>query len=151
MAATAARNVRQDKKAHWRAGLQRRARRSWAFASGAVLVALALLVLLALVSYHPTDPSFNTAAAGPVRNWLGGPGAWISDLLLSLWGPPIGLLLPAVVLIGLRLTRGVDAGRWLRALLLTLLGISLIGVSIGLLVGGAINGLPAGWGGALGL
>jgi S-DNA-T family DNA segregation ATPase FtsK/SpoIIIE len=151
MAATVARNARQEKKAQWRAGLQRRARRSGAFTSGAALIAFALLLLLALVSYHPTDPSFNTAAAGPVRNWLGAPGAYASDLLLSLWGPPVALLLPLVVLIGLRLTRGADAGRWLRALLLTLLGITLIGTGAGLLVGGAINGLPAGWGGALGL
>src|SRR5688572_13897135 len=149
--ASVARNARQQKKGQWRAGLQRRAKRSGTFAYGTFLVALAMLLLLALASYRPSDPAFNTAAAGPVRNWLGAPGAYTSDLLLSIWGPPAGLLVPLIALIGLRITRGAYAGRWVRALLLTLLGISSLGVAAALLAGGAINGLPAGWGGALGL
>jgi DNA segregation ATPase FtsK/SpoIIIE, S-DNA-T family len=110
-----------------------------------------LLLALALISYHPTDPSLNTAAAGPVKNWIGAPGAWAADLLLSLFGPAAALLLPLLALRGLRVSRGVGAGRWARALLLTTLGIVLLGAAAGLVAGGAVNGLPAAWGGALGL
>jgi S-DNA-T family DNA segregation ATPase FtsK/SpoIIIE len=151
MAATAAaRKAAQAKKAQWRDGLQRRARRSGAWLSGSALLALALLLLLALASYRPSDPSLNTSAGGPVKNWLGAPGAYASDFLLSLWGPPVGLLLPLILVLGIRLARGTGAGRWVRALLLTLAGITLIGLAATLMVGGAINGLPAGWGGVLG-
>jgi S-DNA-T family DNA segregation ATPase FtsK/SpoIIIE len=57
---------------------------------GLVLVLAALLLILALVTYHPSDPSLNTAT-GPatphaVRNWIGLFGAWLSDLLLQALG-----------------------------------------------------------------
>ena len=88
--------------------------------------------------------------AGRATGWAGSaPGP--SDFLLMLMGPPVGLLLPVVFLIGLRLARGVEPGRWGRALILSFLGIALIGAAAGLFAGGAVNGLPAGWGGAIGL
>jgi S-DNA-T family DNA segregation ATPase FtsK/SpoIIIE len=118
---------------------------------GGALGALALLLLFALVSYKPTDPSLDTAAAGPVGNWIGAPGAYAADLLLALFGPPAALLLPLIGLAGFRIARLGSAGRWGRSLLLTLVGIVLTGAAAGLLVGGAVNGLPAAWGGALGL
>ena len=118
---------------------------------GLCLVAAALVLLLALVSYEPTDPSLNTAAAGPLQNWIGAPGAYLSDLLLSLFGPPAGLLLPLLAVLGLRLARASDAGRWGRAIILSLGGVILIGTAAALLKGGAVNGLPASWGGAFGL
>ncbi|HYD38890.1 MAG TPA: DNA translocase FtsK 4TM domain-containing protein, partial [Allosphingosinicella sp.] len=126
-------------------------RRGWALLIGGALGALALLVLLALVSYRPTDPSLNTAAAGPVRNWVGAPGAWTADLLLSLFGPPAILLLPLIALIGIRIAAGTGPSRWLRSLALTLSGLVLIGGGASLLVGAAVNGLPASWGGGAGL
>jgi S-DNA-T family DNA segregation ATPase FtsK/SpoIIIE len=119
--------------------------------TGAGLVVAALLILAALATYQPSDPSLNTAAAGPVLNWLAAPGAYAADFLLSLLGPPIALLAPLVVVLGLRVARGAWPGRWGRALAWSLLGIFLIGTASALLIGGAVNGLPAGWGGALGL
>ncbi|MGA7829364.1 MAG: DNA translocase FtsK [Terracidiphilus sp.] len=57
---------------------------------GLVLLLAALLVFLALATYHPGDPSLNTASgeAGPhaVRNWIGLFGAALSDLLLQCLG-----------------------------------------------------------------
>jgi S-DNA-T family DNA segregation ATPase FtsK/SpoIIIE len=116
-----------------------------------VLAAVALVLALALATYEPTDPSINTASAGPIQNWMGAPGAYLSDLLLSLFGPPAGLLLPLLTVIGLRMIRGSDAGRWGRAIAFSLAGIILIGTAAALLKGGAVNGLPASWGGAFGL
>jgi S-DNA-T family DNA segregation ATPase FtsK/SpoIIIE len=151
MAAATAQTDRPGRVAQWREGLKRLARRSWSFFGGLALAVGTILVLLALASYTPSDPSLNTRAAGPVSNWMGGIGAWTSDLLLMAMGPPVGLLLPLVFLIGLRLARGAEPGRWLRAILVTLLGITLVDIAAGLFAGGAVNGLPAGWGGALGL
>lgn len=49
-------------------------------------------LLMSLLSYSPADPSFNRAGgSGPVRNWGGLLGAYLSDLLLQ------GLGLGAVV------------------------------------------------------
>jgi S-DNA-T family DNA segregation ATPase FtsK/SpoIIIE len=54
---------------------------------GLVLLLVALLLLLALATYHSTDPSLNTASgeSGPhaVGNWIGLFGAYLSDLLLQ--------------------------------------------------------------------
>jgi len=41
---------------------------------------------VALATWSITDPSFNRALEGPVRNWLGRPGAIISDELLMQLG-----------------------------------------------------------------
>src|SRR4051794_28266418 len=151
MAATMAREARPERRAQWRSGMRKGVRRTWALLIGGAMGAAALLAAFALASYHPTDPSLNTAAAGPVQNWIGAPGAWTADLLLSLWGLPAILILPLVALQGFRIARGVEAGRWLKALLLTALGMILIGAAAALVSGGAVNGLPAGWGGAFGL
>lgn len=53
---------------------------------GVSLIALAGLLLLSLVSYRPTDPSFNTVAAGAAHNWAGIFGAMLSDLLFQFEG-----------------------------------------------------------------
>ena len=63
---------------------------------GMVLTLGSILLFLALVTYHPTDPSFNTASgvdsAHAVRNWIGVFGATVSDLLLQAFGITIFLL-----------------------------------------------------------
>jgi S-DNA-T family DNA segregation ATPase FtsK/SpoIIIE len=62
---------------------------------GLVLVLVALLVLLALATYHAADPSWNTASAtepSAVRNWIGLFGAALSDLLLQALGVTAFLL-----------------------------------------------------------
>src|SRR3546814_14288669 len=54
-------------------------------AIGIALVTLA--IALALATYNAGDAALNTAAGGPTRNLLGVPGAWVSDLLLTIAGP----------------------------------------------------------------
>jgi S-DNA-T family DNA segregation ATPase FtsK/SpoIIIE len=57
--------------------------------TGMVLLVAASLLFLALVSYHPTDPSLNTVGgytAGKAHNWTGLIGASVSDILLQLEG-----------------------------------------------------------------
>jgi DNA segregation ATPase FtsK/SpoIIIE, S-DNA-T family len=59
---------------------------------GLLVLASAVLLFLSLVSYHPTDPSLNTVGSGPVRNWIGPAGAWLSDILLQIEGASAFLL-----------------------------------------------------------
>ncbi|HEY6249568.1 MAG TPA: DNA translocase FtsK 4TM domain-containing protein, partial [Candidatus Angelobacter sp.] len=57
---------------------------------GFLLIVSAILLFLALASYSPLDPSFNTAASSfsshPARNWIGLFGSVLSDLLLQFVG-----------------------------------------------------------------
>ena len=52
---------------------------------GFLLFVSATLLFLALASYSPLDPSFNTAsrvsASHPAHNWIGITGALFSDLM----------------------------------------------------------------------
>src|SRR5688572_11070991 len=125
MAATTARKA-EGRLARWREGLRQAAKRSGTLLGGLALALGSLFVLLALISYRPSDPSLNTDASGPVHNWMGSVGAWTSDFLLMLLGPPVGLLLPLILVVGLRLARGAGAGRWGRSQFLTFAGIFLI-------------------------
>ena len=64
---------------------------------GAGLVMVSLLLLLALLTYSPADPSLNTAADARAGNYLGPQGAVVADVLIQ----SVGLaayLLPAVLL-----------------------------------------------------
>ena len=151
MATAAGRGRHQGRLESWREGAGRGARKGVRLVVGAALSVGAVASAFALATYHPTDPALNTEAGGPVQNWIGGAGAWTADLLLTLFGPPAAVLLPLVFLCGVRVALEAPALRWKALGALTLGGIILLGTSAALLIGGAINGLPAGWGGAFGL
>src|SRR6185437_1313670 len=53
---------------------------------GVSLIAMAGLLVLSLVSYRPTDPSFNTAGGAIAHNWAGIFGSTLSDLLFQFEG-----------------------------------------------------------------
>jgi S-DNA-T family DNA segregation ATPase FtsK/SpoIIIE len=54
-----------------------------------VLGALALILLLALMSYHVRDPGFaDTGEHGAMRNWIGPIGAWLAGFFFFLFGRP---------------------------------------------------------------
>jgi S-DNA-T family DNA segregation ATPase FtsK/SpoIIIE len=77
---------------------------------GFLLCVSALLLFLALASYSPLDPSFNTESfltgSHTARNWIGLVGANISDLALQLFG--LGaFLLPVLA--------GMMGTRWFRS------------------------------------
>ncbi len=126
-----------------------------ALRSGALIGAIALglasiLLLVALISYHPSDPSMNTAAAGPARNLVGGPGAWIADTLLWIFGPAIGLFVPLMIVAATRLWRDIPITGWAQRGMRALSGIALIDVALSLFRDEAIAWLPGGLGGAIG-
>ncbi|MDR6848219.1 S-DNA-T family DNA segregation ATPase FtsK/SpoIIIE [Sphingomonas sp. BE270] len=135
----------------WRETVRAGAVRSGALIAAIALVTLVVVIVIALASYHASDPSLNTASAGPARNWLGRGGALVADGAFWLLGPGIALLLPTLLLIALRLWRDVPVGRWRRILLTAAGGIALLGSAFALVSGAAVGWLPAGWGGILGL
>jgi S-DNA-T family DNA segregation ATPase FtsK/SpoIIIE len=47
---------------------------------------LAVLLLVALVSWNPADPSWNVASGRAATNWLGGGGAFAADLAMQSLG-----------------------------------------------------------------
>ena len=53
---------------------------------GLVLLLVSLLLILALATYSPADPSLNSATGLPAHNWIGLFGAWLADLLLQSLG-----------------------------------------------------------------
>jgi S-DNA-T family DNA segregation ATPase FtsK/SpoIIIE len=63
---------------------------------GFLLFVSAILLLLALASYSPLDPSFNTAstasAAHPAQNWIGLAGALLADVLFQYIGISVFLV-----------------------------------------------------------
>ncbi|MDP9161661.1 MAG: DNA translocase FtsK [Acidobacteriota bacterium] len=73
---------------------------------GFLLCVSALLLFLALVSYSPLDPSFNSASVltgtRAARNWIGVVGALVSDVLLQGFGVGAFLMPLFAAALGLR-------------------------------------------------
>ncbi|MES2002817.1 MAG: DNA translocase FtsK 4TM domain-containing protein [Pseudomonadota bacterium] len=151
MATAAARTPKRDLGPDWRDALGNAVRRFLVRSWGIILAATALGGALALASHSPTDPSFSTAAGGPPANWLGSAGAYFSDALLLLFGMGSVLLLPVILIAGLRMIWLEPAGRVWRGLFVASLGAILVGIALSLTSGSAVSGLPAGWGGTVGL
>ena len=81
---------------------------------GLVVIVSAALLMLALVSYTPSDPSFNTVgghtSGRPAHNWTGVVGAWIADSMLQVVGVSIFLLPLVLVRLGISWMRSLPAG-----------------------------------------
>ena len=87
--------------------------------AGLVLIGLALALVLAMVTYHSGDPSWNRASRGAIQNLLGTPGAVVADLLLQNLGMAAPLLPLLLTGWGWRILRDRSLlGWWWRALLL---------------------------------
>ena len=73
---------------------------------GFLLCVSALLLFLALASYSPLDPSFNSASiltgSHGARNWIGILGAYLSDIILQFWGVGSFLLPVFMAMLGAR-------------------------------------------------
>ncbi len=73
---------------------------------GFLLLVFAVLLVLALISYSPLDPSLNTAstppASRPTHNWIGVVGAIVSDLALQIFGVAVFLIPVFLMLYSLR-------------------------------------------------
>ena len=86
---------------------------------GLCVLAAACLLLLALATYTPSDPSFNTvggtAGLRPAHNWTGLAGAYASDLMLQMFGVTILVLPFALGRVGVSWMRSRALGApWLK-------------------------------------
>ena len=73
---------------------------------GVALILAALVLLLSMITYDSSDPSWNTASGGGgVNNILGLAGAKIADFALQTLGLGAALLAPALIGWGIRLVR----------------------------------------------
>ena len=116
------------------------------------LLAVALFTVLALISYSPMDPAWSLRGTGlSVNNLVGRSGAWVADILFSLFGI-MGYVVPVgLVVAGLRTMRLVTWD-W------PLVSVRIAGWLIGILCGTVLArlhiasswGLPAGPGGMVG-
>ncbi|MEX1147244.1 MAG: DNA translocase FtsK 4TM domain-containing protein [Sphingomonadales bacterium] len=119
-------------------------------AGGIALGVVALVVYLALISFHPEDPGWHNATSAAPQNWMGVPGAYVADILLQTLGSAAYLLVFPLVTWGWRIVthRG-----------LPLIGLQLLILPLAvLLLATGLAALPtAGWpvqagaGGSLGL
>ena len=68
-----------------------------------ILIAIggvALFLLIALWSHHPSDPGWShTGAGGPIRNQCGVAGAWVADVSLYLFGQ-FAFVFPVMIAFG---------------------------------------------------
>ncbi|HUQ50574.1 MAG TPA: DNA translocase FtsK 4TM domain-containing protein, partial [Gammaproteobacteria bacterium] len=72
-----------------------------------VLAGLSLILLLALLSYSPTDPAFSVAGGDDaVTNRMGPAGAWFADISFLLFGASAYLFPILVLIAGVFLFRG---------------------------------------------
>ena len=78
---------------------------------GFLMCVSALLLFLALVSYSPLDPSWNSASvltnSHAARNWIGIVGAYTADAMLQFFGVGAFLLVVVPVMLGTRWFRSM--------------------------------------------
>ncbi len=81
-----------------------------------VLAAIALVLLLALASFDPSDPSFSyTGEPGRVGNLIGPFGAWSADILFMLFGWPAYIFPLAIAYAGWLVSRRMEGQAMLRS------------------------------------
>ena len=78
---------------------------------GFLMCVFALLLFLALVSYSPLDPSWNSASvltgSHAARNWIGVVGAFTADMMLQFFGIGAFLLVIFPAMLGVRWFRSM--------------------------------------------
>lgn len=121
------------------------ARIAW-LAGALLLFALALFLTFAFATHDANDASFSTAAGGDSANWMGAPGALISDFMLSVGGVGMVMLAPLCAIFAMRMWRGEEQPRWKRRVAQLFGGALLLGLGAELWSPGNTD-LPAGWGG----
>lgn len=135
----------------WRSTLKEAVMRSGTILAALAIALAALLYCIALISYHQADPALNTVTGTEAKNWLGTPGAWLADILLSVFGPPALLITPFIMLVAWRLWCVRPHPRWTWRCVQVIFGISLIDIAMAELHHGSFSGLPAGLGGGIGV
>ena len=99
-------------------------------AVGFVLAIMGGVMVAMLLTYDPSDPSWNTASTTPARNLLGTPGAYVADLLIQTLGWAAWLLAVLPMAWGWRLSMQKPVTAPLFRLVLALWGVLLAAAAI---------------------
>ncbi len=141
----------------WRAAFRHSMRRAVQLTGAVLLFAALAFLLLALISYHQTDPSSSTAAGGEVENWMGHAGAWAAERALFSFGIVSVLFLPLLYAFARKLWRDADEEetphgmRWWRTVIVLLIAMVLLSTVLSLTFTSPGGSLPASVGGLAGL
>ncbi|HEX6958885.1 MAG TPA: DNA translocase FtsK 4TM domain-containing protein [Ferrovibrio sp.] len=117
---------------------------------GVLLLAVGFLLALALATFDPADPNFNHATPNPAQNWLGLPGAYLSDVLLQTLGLSAWLLVLLLASWGFRVVSHRGLPRWWLNVALVPLTLLLFGSFAAALPVPTVWSLRTGLGGILG-
>ena len=50
---------------------------------GIILILLGIMFVISVLSYHPSDPSLNSATSGTAKNLLGLAGSYLADIVFA--------------------------------------------------------------------
>ncbi len=137
--------------ANWREMIRLSILRSGTLIGAIVLGLFAIIYLISILSYAAEDNAFNSASSGASHNLLGSMGAYIADGALTIFGLPAILLLPLMFIFTRRMWKNQPQPYWRRQIILTLIGILLIGFAMAFWQQESKVSLPAGWGGVISL
>ena len=142
--------------ADWKAAFRHSLARSVQLALSVALFAFTAFLALSLLSYSQTDPSLSTAAGDVIKNWMGAPGAYAADGVLTAFGLVGALLLPLTYVFARKLWRDAgdeahDEEHWWRATGMLLLAMVLLATVVSLVSTPREWTLPASTGGMAGL
>ncbi|GIL41085.1 DNA translocase FtsK [Roseiterribacter gracilis] len=120
---------------------------------GVALIGVGALLLVALLTYNPRDPSWN--AAVPIgqgaRNALGVFGAYFADLFLQTLGVAAGLIPLTLAAWGWRVVRHKPIGRWWLRGIASLLLFLCVSAALGAVPNGLFAPLGRTLGGSVGI
>ncbi len=117
---------------------------------GILILGLGFLLALALASFDPADPNFNHATPMAPHNWLGLPGAYVSDVLLQTLGLSAWLFVLLLASWGFRVVSHRGLPRWWLNVALVPLTLILFAAFAAALPVPATWALRAGLGGVVG-
>jgi DNA segregation ATPase FtsK/SpoIIIE, S-DNA-T family len=114
-------------------GLALKLRRLGRKASGWAFLGLGGALILALATHHAGDPSFNVASGAPARNLMGGMGAALADLGLTLFGFAAFALAAPLLAWGVFCARGLKIRRLPLRMLMAPLALALLAAGLAFL------------------
>lgn len=117
---------------------------------GILILGLGFLLALALASFDPADPNFNHATPKAPHNWLGLPGAYVSDVLLQTLGLSAWLFVLLLASWGFRIVSHRGLPRWWLNVALVPLTLILFAAFAAALPVPTVWALRAGLGGVVG-
>jgi S-DNA-T family DNA segregation ATPase FtsK/SpoIIIE len=117
---------------------------------GILVLGLGFLLALALATFDPADPNFNHATPKAPHNWLGLPGAYVSDVLLQTLGLSAWLFVLLLASWGFRIVSHRGLPRWWLNVALVPLTLILFAAFAAALPVPATWALRAGLGGVVG-